>query len=223
LEDWKEVWNNEERIQNLILDMLIKVDGFDTRLSNFTPKEWLEYTKKLYRFAGIKDNDSIFEVGCGAGAFLYPLLKTNEVGGVDFSQPLINLAKNFLGDKFIVGDALEANYIPSDFTISNGVFLYFTDLEYSKKVIEKMFQNSNKIVIFDINDLSKKEDYLKYRKKMLGKNYNIKFTKTQHLFYDKEFFVDFANKYNLKVFFQNQLYLENYQSAQYRFNVRLER
>jgi hypothetical protein len=35
---WKTIWNNEDRIKDLILDLLIKADGFDTALSHFNTK-----------------------------------------------------------------------------------------------------------------------------------------------------------------------------------------
>jgi ubiquinone/menaquinone biosynthesis C-methylase UbiE len=220
---WKTIWNNEDRIKDLILDLLIKADGFDTTLSHFNTKEWVGYTKDLYTFAGIKDGQSIFEVGCGAGAFLFPLKDTNQISGLDFSEVLIDIAQKFLGNTFYIGDALEGKYTKSDITLSNGAFIYFKDFEYSKKVLQKMMENSDKIAIFDINNIDKKHDYYTTRAAIIGEGYQEKYTKTEHLFYTKEFFREFAEEFNLKVSFMDQPKLENYPSAEYRFNVKLEK
>jgi hypothetical protein len=57
----------------------------------------------------------------------------------------------------------------------------------------------------------------------MGEEYQEKHTQTKHLFYTKNFFREFAQEYNLKISFMDQPKLENYPSAEYRFNVKLEK
>ena len=79
---WKIIWNKNERIEKIILEMLMKADGFDSGAGAFEVDDWINYTSNFYNKLDIKENDTIFDVGCGSGAFLYPLyLKNYKVGG----------------------------------------------------------------------------------------------------------------------------------------------
>ena len=79
---WQEIWNKDERINKIILEMLIKADGFDSGAGSFDVNNWLEYTNYHFSKIDIKENDTIFDVGCGSGAFLFPLyLKNYKIGG----------------------------------------------------------------------------------------------------------------------------------------------
>ena len=79
---WKKIWNKNERIEKIILEMLIKADGFDSGAGSFGVDDWIDYTKNFYQKLEIKASDTIFDLGCGSGAFLYPLyLKKHKVGG----------------------------------------------------------------------------------------------------------------------------------------------
>ena len=60
-----------------------------------------------------------------------------------------------------------------DAVISNGVFPYFLDYEYAKKVLNKMYEKSeNVIAILDIFDINKKEEFITYRRHIV-ENYDI--------------------------------------------------
>ena len=72
---WQEIWNKKERLNKIILDLLIKADGFDHGSGKLDVNDWIKYTSSLYSLIGISTGDKIFEFGCGSGAFLYPLLK----------------------------------------------------------------------------------------------------------------------------------------------------
>ncbi len=225
MNNWKNIWNNQDRVNKYILEMLIKVDGFDSGPGKLDVDEWLEYSSNFYNILGIENNDTIFEVGCGAGAFLFPLaLKNYKVGGIDYSIPLINLAKKIIvHGNFEVKEAVYLDTTKKyDIVISNGTFNYFPNLEYSKTVIKKMIKKSRKkIGIFDINDISKKNEYHKIRMKKMGKEYLRKYKGLDHLFYDKNFFYNIAKRYNLKIKIFNHTF-KNYGNAELRFNVIME-
>ena len=79
---WQEIWNKNDRINRIILEMLIKADGFDSGAGSFSVDDWLEYTNTIYNLINIQKEDTVFDVGCGSGAFLYPLyLDGHIVGG----------------------------------------------------------------------------------------------------------------------------------------------
>ena len=45
---WHEIWNKKDRVENIILETLIKADGFDVGAGSFTLENWKEYTKELF-------------------------------------------------------------------------------------------------------------------------------------------------------------------------------
>jgi len=45
-------------------------------------EDWKKYTQEYFEKLGISSGDTIFDVGCGSGAFVYPLyLQKHRVGG----------------------------------------------------------------------------------------------------------------------------------------------
>ena len=62
----------EDSSDSSILSRLIKADGFDTGFGSINEHAWKKYSEYIkYKLNNIKENDSIYDVGCGAGAFLY--------------------------------------------------------------------------------------------------------------------------------------------------------
>ena len=163
----------------------------------------------------------------GSGAFLYPFyLSKNKVGGIDFSEKLISVANKFIpnGD-FCVGDALDLNNKKKyDIVLSNSVFFYFKNLNYAEKVLELMYSKSNKkIAILDVNDIKFKDiAELKRRGLLTPEDYDIKYKKNQHLYYDKSFFINFAKKVNSEIIIFDQK-INNYPASGYRFNVIIDK
>ena len=229
MNNWKKIWNNENRINQIILDCLIRCDGFDTLGGKFDVKNWIDYSERLIELAEIKKNESIFEIGCGSGAFLYNLYLNNyEVGGCDYSSPLIQIAKQFMPNgEFILSEASELELYEKQFNavISHSIFFYFKNLEYAEKVFKKMINfSNNKIAIFDINDREKCKNYYMDRMNLFieqggtKEEYEQKYKDLSHLFYEKEWFIGLAKKYNLKVKIIDQDY-KKYDYAKYRFNA----
>jgi len=223
---WKIIWNKNERIEKIILEMLMKADGFDSGAGAFEVDDWINYTSNFYNKLDIKENDTIFDVGCGSGAFLYPLyLKNYKVGGVDYSMELINLANKIMPEaSFEVKEAIEIDDKKYDFVVSHSVFHYFPSLDYAERVIEKMVKKSNKkIGIFDINDKGKETIYHRIRMgNMSEEEYSNKYKGLEHMFYDKVWFQSIAEKLNLKITIFNQTF-EKYTNSKLRFNVIMEK
>jgi len=223
MSSWKEIWNKDDRVNKIILDMLIKADGFDSPTGSFTVDDWIEYTDTLYARLNIKDNDSIFDVGSGSGAFVYPFyLKSHHIGGIEYSKKLVSLANAIMPDgEFVNEEAIEIDIQDKyNIIVSHGVFFYFKDLEYARKVIVKMIKKSNReIAIFDINDETKQEKYHQLRMQTMTKEeYEKKYEGLEHLFYAKEFFIQIAEEYNLKIEIWDQDF-EQYNNSKFRFNV----
>ncbi len=223
---WKEIWNNEKRIEDYILELLINSNGFNSKNTEFTVLNWKEYTDELYKKIGISSKDSIFEVGCGSGAFLYPLFcKGHLISGLDYSQVLVNLANKIICNRFICEEAINLPVNEKfDIVLSHSIFFYFINLQYAENVIKKMILKSNKkIVILDINDNTKKEAYHNLRASLIGmEEYKKKYYGLEHLFYDKDWFKEIAEKYNLDIKIFDTSY-KKYPMSEFKFNVIFEK
>ena len=83
--NWKEIWNRRNSIKNTNLDLsdLIALDGFDAGAGKIEIEDWREYVHRVSQKLNLQAGNSVFEVGCGAGAFLYALTEQIElkVGG----------------------------------------------------------------------------------------------------------------------------------------------
>lgn len=220
---WQKIWNKSDRVDDYILQTLIKADGFDTGAGSFTLKNWKIYTQELYNKLSVKSNESVYDIGCGSGAFLYPLYLSNiKVGGADYSSPLIDLANRVMKNcDFETREASKIDFkIKFDHVFSHSVFHYFINYEYAEDVIKKMLLKSTKSVgIFDINDKSKKSEYHKIRMGNMNKHeYAQKYDGLDHLFYEKRWFEEIAEKYsvNIEIFDQN---FKDYSNSKLRFNV----
>ena len=222
MDNWKKIWNKDDRINQIILECLIKADGFDSGAGSFSVEDWKIYIQEYFEKLGISSGDSIFDVGCGSGAFVYPLyLQKHKVGGVDYSVSLINLAKTLMpSSDYICDDAGNIDSRSYDFVVSHSVFHYFKDLDFAKDVLIKMIQKTNKkIGIFDINDKSKEEEYHKVRMGFMSEEeYREKYKGLKHLFFDKSWFEQIANELGLEISIFDQTF-ENYSNSSLRFNV----
>lgn len=147
MDKWKTIWNKKDRVNNYVLETLIKADGFDSGAGSFTLDDWTIYTKQHFDKLNIKDTDSIYDVGCGCGAFVYPLyLIGNKIGGGDYSSALINLANTVMQHcHFEHVDAIKIGAKQKyDIVLSHSVFHYFKDLDYAENVILNMLEKANK-------------------------------------------------------------------------------
>jgi hypothetical protein len=237
MNNWKKIWNNRNvselleknkgRHDDLLLE-LIKINGFDggSGKSGITIEAWKNYISYIRSNLDIKDNDTLFEVGCGCGAVLYPFYITggHTVGGIDYSQKLIQQAKIIMPDADLVyGEASEINDMKYDFVISNSIFFYFSNYDYSSIVLNKMFEKAKKgIAVLDVPDLRLKEQCENERRRQVA-DYNEKYMGLDHLYYPKKWFLDFAEEKNCTVFTITQQNITGYGYNKYRFNCFIRR
>ena len=222
---WKQIWDNrnESEKYDTVLSKLIAADGFDTGYGTITEKDWNDYIFYIANKLNITESDTIFEVGCGAGAFLFNFYKNgNIVGGIDYSNNLIKIANQYLPNgKFSVSEALNLDVEEKfDFVISNSVFFYFPSYIYAKKVLVSMIEKSKYcIAILEVNDSNKKEESMKLRKGYLTEEeYKDRYDGLEHLYYEKDWFIDIATEYGLKIEIVQQN-INNYKNNMYRYNV----
>ena len=145
MNNWKNIWNKRqisnltEINRNKLLEFLIKYNGFDggSGSSSITVEAWTDYISLIKNKLSILEDDSIFEVGCGCGALLYPFYTANHfVGGIDYSDILIQQAKTIMPNaELLFGEACDiippnnnTNNTHSffyDYVISNSIFFIF--------------------------------------------------------------------------------------------------
>ena len=83
-----------------------------------------------------------------------------------------------------------------------------------------MLEKANKgIAILEVSDLDKKIQAINLRKGYMTEiDYDKKYEGLQHLYYDKQWFYNLAEKHNCEITIEQQN-IKNYQINEYRYNV----
>ncbi len=80
--NWNDIWDKKtlnldfdflESNTKSVLSQLLKLNGFDSKTGTFSIDNYLNFIKDIFNKADLNNCDSVYEVGCGAGAFLYAL------------------------------------------------------------------------------------------------------------------------------------------------------
>jgi hypothetical protein len=231
---WSEIWNNrsfafEDPNHPLTLEDLLVADGYDTGTGRLSAPDFQHYLNDISKTCGIQPNDSLFEVGMGAGACLLPWYQQGHpVGGLDYSALLISLARRIMPaaqNEFFVCDAAQMDTgTKYDIVLSNGVFLYFPDYRYAGTVVEKMIDKAQKTVaILDIPDLAQKKESEEFRSRSHPPGtYEEKYRGLGHLYFERSWFDDFADAQGLGITVLDQQ-IRGYGNSRFRFNVILKK
>lgn len=193
--NWKEIWGRRTYTgdEKLDLDALIKLDGFDTGAGRIAPTDWQTYADVISNKLGLHDGSSVYELGCGAGAFLYALREKHSltVGGLDYSAALISAATHAMPDgEFIAAEAKSVDTeITYDFVISNSVFHYFSQ-EYAATVLARMLKKAKvAVAIMEVPDIQTRLESETLRRDILSQEeYEKKYLGLEHTYYDRDWF-----------------------------------
>lgn len=226
--EWQQVWNKRILPEGeTILDTLIRADGFDKGAGKIDSDSWKEYIEFITKKLDLKEEESIFEIGCGSGALLYLFYeRRHKVGGIDYSEPLIKIAKDIMkGMNFQVCEAINIDTEEKfDVIISNSVFHYFPNLYYAENVVKKMLDKAKRVVaILEVPNLDIIEESEKIRRGSLpAGEYEDRYVGLDHLYYGKNWFYKLGKKYGcvVDIFEQN---IKNYGNNNFRFNVVLRK
>jgi trans-aconitate methyltransferase len=222
-QSWLEIWNRRVANGPLDLAQLVRLDGFDIGAGRIEAQDWQAYCDIIGRKLGVQNGHSVFEVGCGAGAFLFALRKTwaLEIGGLDYSTSLIGVAREAIPNgQFQVGDArgvsVELQY---DYVIANSLFHYLSD-EAGSVVLDKMISKAQiATAILDVPDVSTMTELEGLRRSVLGpKEYEIKHRGLEHTYYAREWFMQRARARGLSVEIFDGC-VPNYAQNRFRFGV----
>jgi trans-aconitate methyltransferase len=220
---WQHIWEKRSlQPQHAItLDTLIALDGFDSGAGKIALPDWQEYTRRISEKLGMQPGNSVFEVGCGAGAFLYALRQQHPltVGGLDYAAGLVEAAQQAMPDgDFKAQSAQTMATAPQyDFVIANSVFHYF-DEAMAAEVFQAMWQKANiGVAVLDIPHAATKEACERARRDALTEaEYEEKYRGLHHTYFSPDWF---ANQLPGKPHQVFESCVPNYAQSQYRFSV----
>src|SRR5580704_5622526 len=93
---WTDVWSARTIDPSLHspLARLMAADGLDTAFGSVGEEAWRSFVRAAASRLNLQREATVFEVGCGAGAFLYELDAIGcKVAGLDQSAALIDYAR----------------------------------------------------------------------------------------------------------------------------------
>lgn len=222
---WKNIWNNRTHLitESQSDFMYMKyLNGFDVIEGQLNEQDFKNQILSILKYFEEHKYTlhTLFEVGCGSGAnFMVAQEYGLKTGGLDYSQSLIEVAQKYLDDKFTIeliqDEAVNLDStLQYDLILSNSVFSYFANEDYAEETLNKMVKKSKiGIVLLDIHDIEKEEQYDEYREQTIP-NYQERYRGLSKLFYPKQFFIDFAEKQNLKLEIKKS-YLKNYWNPEF--------
>src|SRR5262245_64013945 len=83
-----------------ILRTLLKLDGYDSKTASMSLDDWHHQLAYIADTLALRSTDTVYEVGCGAGAVLYSLQPKCKVGGgLDYSESLLRTAQQVLASQ----------------------------------------------------------------------------------------------------------------------------
>ena len=225
-QDWHQIWNKRGVTGTPASNLrdLMDLDGFDSGAGRVAVEDMREYALTIARRLGMTDGMSVYEVGCGAGAFLYGLCERFQlrVGGCDYAETLVRIAsEQFPAGQFVAAEAASISTDSKyDIVLANGVFHYFPDLDYARRVVERMMEKSNSVIaVLDVPNASTRTEAENARRAQLGADeYDKKYSGLEHLYYEPDWFGTLAEKHDCEWEHFTQL-IPNYVQNPFRFDV----
>jgi SAM-dependent methyltransferase len=223
---WKEVW--EARRMGVgrgsVLAELLVADGFDMPFGRIGDEAWRQYVQRTAAAIGIVPGSSVFDVGCGAGAYLFELYQQGcTVGGLDASPALIRRAGETMPEgNWIQADAAELDIsLPFDFVVAAASFHYLPSHEYAAAVLERMVRKARLgVMVLDVPDLAKRDQALEVRRRLAGEEvYARKYDGLEHLYFDRHWFAMVLERLGAQPVWIEDQQIEGYGNSAHRYNV----
>jgi trans-aconitate methyltransferase len=135
------------------LETLLAAEG---SLAPDAEPAWRDFVEHVVESLDVGPGTSVWDVGCGAGAFLYPLWENGYiVGGVDDSGDRITLARATMPQgQFVVGEPAEVNPAePWDVVIASRGFAACADLDQARGQLARMVAKAtHAVAILNVPD-----------------------------------------------------------------------
>lgn len=220
---WQQIWEKRtlQPQHAITLETLISLDGFDSGAGKINLADWQEYTRRISEKLGLKPGNSVFEVGCGAGAFLFSLREQMalEVGGLDYAAGLIEAAQKAMPDGDFQVQAAQSldTETEYDFVIANSVFHYFEEAT-AAQVLQAMWAKAKHgIAVLDIPNAATRDACERARREALTQaEYEEKYKGLHHTYFTPEWFAQQLPGWPHHAF---ESCVPNYAQSTFRFSV----
>ena len=231
MRSWKQIWSQKSvcNLSNITLHDLILANGYDTGVGSYNEKNWRIMVADFCRKIALQPDCRILEIGCGSGAFLYAINEIFNVEsyGIDYSKSLVDVAKAAIPNgEFKTQQADQPSNFKTSFDVifSNGVFFYFPNQEYVKKVIlnwTKHISSGGKFALMDLPDEKHEATYHSERMKAYKDpcKYEDDYKDLYHLFFDKEGMIQYLESIGMENVKQFPHAVNSYGNARFRFNI----
>jgi trans-aconitate methyltransferase len=224
---WHGIWNSRgvDSAADLSLEKLVMLNGFDSGSIAIGATEWRGNARRVAALLGIQTGESVYEIGCGSGAFLLALSEVVqcEVAGADYSAGLIATARKvFPENRFDVTNAIELDTLEQyDVVISHSMFHYLA-LSDAAKVVQRMLSKARSTVgIFDLPNLQTRDAAERMRRGTLPEGeYEKKYQGLNHTYFEKDWLreqVELASPGARLEFIASQI--ENNPQSPFRFGM----
>lgn len=222
---WKDVWARRSLDRSRpLLEALMAADGLDTGFGSVGAAPFADFVRRTAARLGLGPGRSVFEVGCGAGGFLWELDRLGcAVGGLDASPALVEIAREVLPrGAFLCAEAAELPEAPqADVVLSFGVFLYFPSLDYAREVLRRMAARARgPVAVLDVPDRARMEAALAARRATLGpEEYAKKYAGLDHLYYERAWMEAELRALGFADVVTEDQSIEGYPNGAFRFNA----
>jgi SAM-dependent methyltransferase len=229
---WRDIWVRKG-VKAPASATLIDIAGFDWRDAGcgaMTEATWMELHASADGILDVRRGESLLEVGCGAGAFLFPFAKKGAVvTGIDYSPTLLEIARRLVPrGSFQQAEAIRLPYADGAFdkVASMGVFLHFPGWAYAEAALGEMLRvlkPAGRCLVLGINDADKREMAEAARRKNLGpERFRRLEADLRQEYYDRDLFRGFAARRRLRHGIADQLPGVSH-SAQWHFDFWFEK
>lgn len=154
--DWDEVWNRKGNSASLDH---VEISGFEN-----TVLDSQAAANGLIKLLDLKPDDTVLEVGCGGGVLARHL--SCKYVGCDRSEPMVKKTIILNGFSAVVCDADNLIFRDKSFdkVFAFGVFHYFPDYEYARRVLVEMERVARSLIfVADLPRSSHDSNHLLYQ------------------------------------------------------------
>lgn len=226
--EWRELWSF--RGQKYKGEPAHVIDGFESGRGLISPSCLDFLVNYIEEMLALAPNDKVLEVGCGAGMLIEGLLKPERIMfGADYAIPMIErIQENVPRGHFVCAEAAFLPFRRGSFDkiLCFSVFQYFSHLSYARTTMnefQRLLAHGGRILIGDIPDLDKKDDFLKLKASIPHERNDFDNDQSlAHLFYPKKFFTDFCQSNGLR-FEVHDIHLPGYENSRYRYFICIQK
>jgi cyclopropane fatty-acyl-phospholipid synthase-like methyltransferase len=203
---------------------MLAADGYDSPFNRISEGAWSAYVARFIELLRVKPSMSVFEIGCGAGAFLAGFYERGcSVSGLDLSEGLIQVARSVMPTgRFEVAEATSfTGAEPFDVVLAQGVFSYFPSQSYAQDVLAAMARSArHAVAVLGLQDIHKAAAARARRISLVGEaEYISRYEGLEHQLYDRQELADFLAAQGCSPVLTDDVQIDGYANAPYRFDI----